>query len=184
MAIKITVTKAGADHDLGASKFFGTPTVPVDWANTFDDDEIFFCQIRLEDIAHLDRENRLPHFGYLYVFLHTAGGDWDLTAHVRYCAEDPGMAIGDFNEAVEGYEQFNEAWLMEFSPAEEDADGIRLLGVPTDWGYEEEPPQLLLQFDPLDSEMGFLDSMDGYCYLCFGENPRDLSAITFQADYS
>ena len=67
-AIKITVKKAPEGYDLGASKFFGTPTVPPAWGGDFYDDEIYFCQIKLSDIAELDRENRLPHTGYLYIF--------------------------------------------------------------------------------------------------------------------
>ena len=70
-AIKITVKKAPEPYDLGASKFFGTPTVPLAWDGDFCDDEIFFCQIKLSDIAELDTENKLPHTGYLYIFLHT-----------------------------------------------------------------------------------------------------------------
>ena len=64
-AIKITAKKAPEGYDLGASKFFGTPTVPLSWNDDFDDDEIFFCQIKLSDIAQLDTENRLPHTGTL-----------------------------------------------------------------------------------------------------------------------
>ncbi|MBQ4066753.1 MAG: hypothetical protein IJD22_03810, partial [Clostridia bacterium] len=66
-AIAITVKEAPEGYDLGASKFFGTPTIPKEWAEDFDDDEMFFCQIRLSDIAELDTDNRLPHSGYLYV---------------------------------------------------------------------------------------------------------------------
>ena len=75
-AIKITVKKAPEPYDLGASKFFGTPTVPLAWDGDFYEDEIFFCQIKLSDIAQLDTENRLPHSGYLYIFLHTEDGKY------------------------------------------------------------------------------------------------------------
>ena len=50
-AIKITAKKAPEGYDLGASKFFGTPTVPLSWDGDFYDDELFFCQIKLSD-AH------------------------------------------------------------------------------------------------------------------------------------
>ena len=62
-AIKITAKKAPVGYDLGASKFFGTPTVPIAWDGDFYDDELFFCQIRLSDIAELDKDNKLPHTG-------------------------------------------------------------------------------------------------------------------------
>ena len=184
MAIGIHIKKADRVYDLGTSKFFGTPTVPSAWETDFDEDEIFFCQIRLRDIAALDTENRLPHTGYLYVFLYTRNGNRDLMADVRYYDGEPEMAIDDFNATVPGYEICNDAWLMEFSPAEEDGDQTRLLGIPSDWNYAEAPPRLLLQFDPLDNPMGFLRNMDGFLYLFFGENTSDLTAVTLHAEYS
>ena len=60
-AIGIRVKKADDGYDLGASKFFGTPTVPEAWETDFSDTALFFCQLRLADIAALDTENRLPH---------------------------------------------------------------------------------------------------------------------------
>ena len=113
-AIGIKVKKAPEGYDLGASKFFGTPTVPLGWESDFYEDELFFCQIRLSDIAHLDKENRLPHTGYLYVFLSTEDGQYHLDADVRYVANEPELAIDDFNAEVEGYERYTQAYLMEF----------------------------------------------------------------------
>lgn len=184
MAIGIKVTKTPERYDLGASKFFGTPTVPLAWAEDFCEDEIFFCQIRLADIAALDPQNLLPHTGYLYVFLHTEDGNWCLRADVRYHDGEPELALEEFNSAVPGYERYEEAWLMEFLPVEDHADCNRLLGVPSDWNYEEQPPKLLLQYDPLDSEMDFLDAMDGFVYLFFGADDRDFSSVTLHAEYT
>lgn len=184
MAIKIKVKKAPAEYDLGASKFFGTPTVPLAWRQAFDEDEIFLCQIRLADIAALDREGRLPHTGYLYIFLHTGGGDYGLAADVRYDDGEPALAIDDFNLAVEGYEKFNDAYLMEFDTVDDAEDCTRLFGVPSDWNYEDEAPALLMQFDPLDSEMGFLSHLDGFLYFFFGEDERDFGAVTLTEEYS
>ena len=184
MAIGIKVKKAPVDYDLGASKFFGTPTVPLAWEGDFYEDEIFLCQINLADIAHLDKENRLPHAGYLYIFLHTDGGDYNLEADVRYFDGDPELAIDDFNLEVEGYERFNDAYLMEFCEVDDDEDCTHLLGVPSDWNYEDTPPKLLLQFDPLDSEMGFLDHLDGFLYFFFGKDENDLESVTLVEEYS
>ena len=68
MAIKITARAAEGEYDLGASKFLGNPTIPGEWLDDFSEDTMFFCQIRLSDIAHLDKENKLPktkcHCGY------------------------------------------------------------------------------------------------------------------------
>ena len=183
-AIKITVKKAPEDYDLGASKFFGAPTVPAVWEEDFYDDEIFFCQIRLSDIAGLDKENRLPHTGYLYIFLHTDGGDYDLQPDVRYWGGEGEVAIDDFNEAIEGYEDFGEAYLMEFGEADECEDCTRLFGLPSDWNYEGEPPALLMQYDPLDSEMGFLDHLDGFLYFLPGEGEYGLDGVSIHNEYS
>ena len=184
MAIGIKVKKAPGDYDLGASKFFGTPTVPLAWEGDFYEDEIFLCQINLADIAHLDKENRLPHTGYLYIFLHTDGGDYNLEADVRYFDGEPELAIDDFNLEVEGYERFNDAYLMEFSEVDENEVCTRLFGVPSDWNYEDEPSKLLLQFDPLDSEMEFLDYLDGFLYFFFGKDENDLEGVTLVEEYS
>ena len=184
MAIGIKVKKAPVDYDLGASKFFGTPTVPLAWEGDFYEDEIFLCQINLADVAHLDKENRLPHTGYLYIFLHTDSGDYDLEADVRYFEGDPELAIDDFNLEVEGYEGFNDAYLMEFYEVDDAEDCTRLFGVPSDWNYEDEPQKLLFQFDPLDSEMGFLDHLDGFLYFFFGKDDNDLESVTLVEEYS
>ena len=177
-AIKITAKKAPESYDLGASKFFGTPTTPMAWDGDFSDDEIFFCQIRLSDIAELDPESRLPHTGYLYVFVHTEDGEYHLGADVRYHDGEPELAIDGFNAAVEGYEKYTDAYLMSFSETEEDEICTRLFGVPSDWNYADAPPRLLLQYDPLDGDMGFLDFLDGFVYFFFGEDGKSFGGIT------
>ena len=182
-AIRISLKKAPVEYDLGASKFFGTPTVPLEWESDFRADEIFLCQIKLSDIAELDSDKLLPRSGYLYVFLHTGEGIYRLRPHVRYFDGEPGLAIDDFNCAVEGYEHLNEAYLMEFSETGESESCTRLFGVPSGESSRE-GGRLLMQLDPLDSGMGFLDSLDGYIYLFFGENESDLSEVTLEEDYS
>lgn len=183
-SIKMKVRPAPAEYDLTASKFFGSPTIPEEWADDFDEDVIFLCQIRLQDIAPYDKENRLPHTGYLYIFLDTYEGEYDLVPIVRYSADEPDTVIEDFNESVAGYEEYTEAWLIEFEEGEEDEACTRLLGVPSDWNYEEEPPRLLMQFDPLDSDMGIFNHIDGFFYFLFGEDEKDFSAVTLVEEYS
>ena len=183
-AIRITAKKAPADYDLGASKFFGTPTVPLAWNGDFDDDEIFFCQIRLADLAQLDKDNRLPHTGYLYIFLHTEDGNYQLGADIRYHNGEPELAIDDFNAEVDEYEKYTEAYLMEFSEVEEDEICTRLFGVPSDWNYPDPPPKLLMQYDPLDNDMDFLDTLDGFLYFFFGKDETNLEQITLMEEYT
>ena len=180
-SISIRVKEAEGKYDLGKSKFFGTPTVPGDWVDDFYEDEIFFCQIRLADIAELDPEARLPQEGYLYIFLHTDG---TLSPDVRYYGGEPDNALDGFNADVDGFEQYTKEYLMDFAPADEDAEGTRLFGIPSDWQYGEEPPRLLLQYDPLDAPMGFLDSRDGYLYFFFGEDGADLDGVTLLEEFS
>ena len=103
---------------------------------------------------------------------------------MRYHGGEPELAIDDFNAAVEGYERYTEAYLMEFSRADEDEICTRLFGVPSDWSYGEEPPKLLMQYDPLDNEMDFLDTIDGFVYLFFGEDERDIGAVTLKEEYT
>lgn len=182
-AIGIKLKKVESGYDLGASKFFGTPTLPRNWQDDFYDDEIFFFQIRLSDIAELDTQNLLPNTGYLYAFLHTENGKYNLTANVKYSNEEPELALEDFNLAVEGYEDFDTAWLMEFYETEEDEICTRLFGRPSDWNYEGKPPKLLLQFDPLDNDVKFLDDIDGFLYIFFGED-NNLNSAFLHLEYS
>ena len=97
MAIKLNVTKAKGKYDLGSSKFLGHPTLPSKWVNAFDNDTIFFLQIRLSDIKDLDKENKLPHEGYLYIFLDTAYGEYDLRPIVKYYRGEPTDCVNSFN---------------------------------------------------------------------------------------
>ncbi|MBE6594821.1 MAG: DUF1963 domain-containing protein [Ruminococcaceae bacterium] len=183
-AIKISLKKAPESYDLGASKFFGTPTVPLAWDGDFYEDEIFFCQIRLSDIAELDKENRLPHTGYLYIFLETEDGNYHLKPDVRYYDSKPELAINDFNAAVDGFENFTEAYLMEFSEADGDEICTKLFGSPSDWNYADKPPKLLMQYDPLDNDTGFLEFLDGFIYFFFGEDEKKLENITLWEEYT
>lgn len=184
MAIGIKVKKAEGAHDLSASKFFGTPTVPLAWEDDFCEDEIFLCQIRMSDIAPLDEENALPHKGYLYVFLDVSEGDYHLRPIIRYSENEPQLAFDEFNADIEGYGHLTEDWLMEFFPAEEDYDGMRLLGVPSDWNYEEDPPKLFLQYDPLEAPMGFLEQIDGYVYVFFDDDLDFFTDTSLWEEYS
>lgn len=184
MAIGIKLKKARRGFDPAASKFFGAPTVPLAWEDSFYDEELFLCQIRLADLAKYDTEGRLPHEGYLYIFLDTSEGEYSLSADVRYYDGEPELLIDDFNAGVEGYECFTDTYLMEFYMVTDDADCTRLFGTPSDWNYEEEPPRLLMQYDPLDDDTGFLSHLDGFVYLAFGEDECDLGAVTVIEVYS
>ena len=73
-----------------------------------------------------ENDERIPHSGYLYVFLDTA--EYPYRARVLHCVEEPAIAMDDFNAEVAGAEHLTDDWLMEFSPAEETAEGISPFG--------------------------------------------------------
>lgn len=111
-------------------------------------------------------------------------GKYHLGADVRYFGGEPDLAIDDFNTDVDEYEKYTEACLMEFSEADEEEICTRLFGVPSDWNYEDEPPKLLMQYDSLDNEMDFLDTLDGFVYFFFGNDERDFEKITLMEEYT
>lgn len=179
-AIGIKIKKAADGHDPDASKFFGAPVIPAAWQDMFSDDVIFFAQIRLSDIAELDCENRLPHTGYLYLFLDVEMYPYQAMAY--YFDGEPNVVIDDFNEAEPQFAHLCEDWVMTFEAADDAADGIKLFGAPSS-GYQSDTA-LLLQFDPLASDTGFLENIDGYAYFFFGEDARDIDAVSFAIDRS
>ncbi len=180
-AIKIKLEKAPQEYDFGCSKFFGDPTIPSAWQERFAEDIVFFAQLRLEELAPYDRENRLPHTGYLYFFLDTAQYPYDVW--VDYYDGEPDMLVEQFNEAVPEFEHLNQAFIMSFAECDEAADGTRLFGVPSSGCEAEEP--LLLQFDPLDVPTGFLEEIDGYAYIFYATDKADLNgAANFVIDRS
>lgn len=180
-AIGIKIKKqTNKEHDYGASKFFGAPTLPEEWVDKFSDDVIFFAQIRLSDIAKLDTENKLLHTGYLYIFLDVEMYPYQSMAY--YYDGEPTVVIDDFNEIEPSFSHLNEDWLMSFEPVKDDYDGIRLFGVPSSGLDTDE--ELFLQFDPLCENTGFLDNIDGYVYLFFGEGEKRIDGIGLKIDRS
>ena len=177
-AIGIKIKPAGDVYDIKSSKLFGAPCLPKEWMDDrFTKDEMFFCQIRLSDIATLDSENKLPHDGFLYVFLRTARGENNLELVLREYKGEPTIVINWFNEIVDGYAHLRSDYLMEFFEVDEDYAGTKLFGIPANWSLGENPPKVLFQFNPKDTDAGFLENLNGYLYLLFGENQSDLSQV-------
>ena len=184
MAIRIKIKKAEGEYDLGASKFLGRPTLPDHLEDELDSDTIFFMQIRLSDIAELDKENKLPHKGYLYIFLDTANTEYSLVPIVKYVKSEPTNCINEFNGIVSGYEEFIDDYLIEFEECDDLAEGNKLFGKPNDWNYAEDDRELLLQFDPMDNEMGIFSHLDGYFYFFFGKDRKNYGDIELVEDIS
>lgn len=182
-AIKLTVKKATGDYDQGRSKFLGNPTLPTGWSDTFDSSVIFLLQIRLEEIAKLDKDNLLPHKGYLYFFLDVADTEYSMKPIVKYYDGEPEELLNGFNDIVDGYEDYVNDYLVEFSECDDYDDGIKLFGKPNDWNYEGEPEKLLLQFDPIASDMGIFSHLDGFLYFFFGKE-KDFSDVSLLEEIS
>lgn len=138
----------------GQSKWWGEPDMPesLDWpevtvtdedGETYSDPLTFVCQIRCEDIAHLDTEGLLPHEGMLYFFaaLDYFLGDFDSPAY-------PGMGqwSSEYFRVLytpscdelhthhttypDGTPATMPAEAITFSRCAEAGDGFRLLGSP------------------------------------------------------
>ncbi len=183
--IRIKTKKAEGKYDVGASKMLGDPVLPEALADSLPQTAMFLMQIRLEDIKELDEENLLPHEGYLYFFLDTEDGLYSLKPIVKYVKEEPTHHIEGFNEIVEGFEEYTHDFLIEFEKCEEDADGNKLLGCPSDWQYAQEPERLLFQLDPLaDPEMGILNILDGFIYFFFDEDMKNFDKVKLVEDIS
>lgn len=184
MAIKISVKKASGDYDLGVSKFLGSPTLPEKWLNSFNDTTIFFCQIRLEDIKDLDKENKLPHQGYLYIFLDVSDSEYSLKPIVKYYKGEPTHCLNGFNDIVDGFEEYTDDYLIEFSECDDYESGNKLLGYPNHLDDSINSIPLLLQFDPLDSEMGIFSHMDGLIYITLGNDKKTFKDVSIIEDIS
>lgn len=184
MAIHLKVKKATGDYDLGASKFLGSPVMPEKMTDDFGEDIIFLLQLRLSDIKDLDKDNLLPHEGYLYIFLDISNTEYSLKPIIRYTKEEPTHCLNEFNDIVDGYEEFVDDYLIEFEECDDYASGNKLFGKPNDWNYEDEPKKLLFQFDPLDSDMGIFSHLDGLIYFFFGDGKDPLKKVTIKEEIS
>lgn len=179
-AIKINAAEPHKTGSSPGSKFFGDPVVPYGWQEMFSDDVISFAQIKLSDIALLDTENKLPHTGYLYLFLDVEMYPYQAMAY--YYDGEPNTVIDDFNAVEPRFAHLTEERLMSFEPCDDNYEGTRLFGCVQSGCCEN--GEVLLQFDPIENETGFLDSIDGYVYFLFGEDRRDIDGISFFIDRS
>ena len=184
MAIRLTVKKAEGEYDLGASKFLGSPVLPARWVNSFGEDIIFLLQLRLSDIKDLDKDNLLPHEGYLYIFLDVSNSEYSLKPIVKYTKSEPTHVLNGFNDIVDGYEEFVDDYLIEFSECDDYETGNKLFGRPNDWNYGDEPRELLFQFDPLDSDMGIFNQLDGLIYFFFGKDRKTFKDVVLLEEIS
>ena len=181
IALKVRKLESDEEYDEGCSKFFGAPCLPESMEDPYPDDGVFFAQIRCEDIKELDPDCRLPHEGYLYFFLDAEMYPSDqLYMMVEHSPEEPIYVIDDYNEEC-NIKGLTDTYVITFERADADYDGTKLLGVPSsDVDDSGERGGLLLQYDPLDFDVPYLSTLDGYAFVFFG---KDEESRLSGADY-
>ena len=184
-SIKMKIYPSDGTGKPNASKFLGCPVIPDEWLEEFDDNVMFLMQIKLSDIAQLDSDNLLPHKGYLYVFLDTTEGIYNLKPIIKYYDAEPYNIVDNFNSVVPEFTEYLDTFLISFELENCDYNGTKLLGNPSWWNYQDQPGPLLFQFDPLDNEINLFPTLDGLLYFFFNQNNKnDFSKITLIEDYS
>ncbi len=173
IAMKVRKVQPGENIDESCSKFFGRPCLPESMQNPYPDDGVFFAQIRCEDIKELDPECRLPHEGYLYFFLDAEMYPSDqLYMMVDYSLEEPKYVIDDYNDEC-NIKGLTDTYVITFEKVDAGYEGTKLLGYPSnDVDDSDERTGLLLQYDPLEFDVPFLSTLDGYAFVFFGEEEK------------
>lgn len=175
-AIAMKVRKVQPDEkiDESCSKFFGKPCLPKSMNEPYPDDGVFFAQIRCSDLKDLDPECRLPHEGYLYFFLDAEMyPSNDLYMMVDYTTDEPAIVIDDYNECC-NIKGLTDTYVITFEKVDAGYEGTKLLGYPSnDVDDSDDRCGLLLQYDPLDFDVPFLSTLDGYAFVFFGDDDED-----------
>ena len=164
MAIKINIQPSAQDL-VGKSHWWGFPDLPeaCEWPCNEDGDLLtFICQIRLEDIADLDADDRLPHKGMLWFFSELdyflgdmdapcgGSGEWEQGTFKVLYSEDCKELFTHEYYSESGDPAVLAAEEMTFEATSETDFGFKLLGMPAmTEGYENENEGLmsLLQLD-------------------------------------
>lgn len=167
------------------SRFFGPLICPEEIFNQVDD-LLFLGMIHLPEIAELDKENRLPHKGYLYFFMDVEEGYRRMMPYVFYSEKEPELCCDDFNEPfIEEYGKVHRPIGIEFYETDADASGCKLFGEPYDWNYADPPKtKLLLTISHMDEELNFLPQLDGFTYIFFGEEGNEFEGAYAFYEYS
>lgn len=169
--IGITVEKAHGEYDPGTSKFFGAPTMPEEWLSdgTINDEDFFFCQLKISEFKKFDKNGLLPQKGFIYIFLLFEDGKF--TPNVRYCNSEPDTLIDDFNAGFDFLGDTDTEYSIDFFETDNAEDGTRLIA-------EDDDNIILLQYDPLDDNMpSFLADTEKIAYLSI--NKDDLKKLDF-----
>lgn len=115
MSIKINC--GDNECELESSKFFGEILLPEKWLieDVFSPDELFFCQINLEELYEAVGKTLLPSSGILYFFINYGK---KMQGIVRYTCDEVD-AYTCFNEDWESDYDVVTEWPMEFTKGDE-----------------------------------------------------------------
>ena len=162
--IGITVEKAHGEYDPGTSKFFGAPTMPEEWLSdgTINDEDFFFCQLKISELKKFDKDGLLPQKGFIYIFLSFEDGKF--IPNIRYCNSEPDTLIDDFNAGFDFLGDTDTEYSIDYFETDNAEDGTRLI-------VENDDNVILLQYDPLDDNMSsFLADTEKIAYISIAKD--------------
>lgn len=162
--IGITVEKAHGEYDPGTSKFFGAPTMPEEWLSdgTINDEDFFFCQLKISELKKFDKDGLLPQKGFIYIFLSFEDGKF--LPNIRYCNSEPDTLIDDFNAGFDFLGDTDTEYSIDYFETDNAEDGTRLI-------VENDDNVILLQYDPLDDNMpSFLADTEKIAYISIAKD--------------
>lgn len=162
--IGITVEKAHGEYDPGTSKFFGAPTMPEEWLSdgTINDEDFFFCQLKISELKKFDKDGLLPQKGFIYIFLSFEDGKF--IPNIRYCNSEPDTLIDDFNAGFDFLGDTDTEYSIDYFETDNAEDGTRLI-------VENDDNVILLQYDPLDDNMpSFLADTEKIAYVSIAKD--------------
>jgi len=92
---------------------------------------------------------------------------------VDHCLDELKYVIEDYNEEC-NIKGLTDTYVITFEKVDAGYEGTKLLGYPSnDVDDNDDRTGLLLQYDPLDFDVPFLSTLDGYAFVFFGENEKD-----------
>ncbi len=175
IGIKYRIKRQEVEKDFNKSKFFGAPFFPEGLVETLDEDDVFICQINLEDIEHFNCA--LPKRGYLYFFINVSSYQYEgKVFYVDYTSsiKNDFVVIDDINDDFLDDYQIPSPMHMEFYRIDNDSQkefswedfDIQLFGECPDFIEEEyrlEGYRCLLMIDTMGVDIfPSFGSLDGY----------------------
>ena len=168
--IGIKVEKAHGEYDPGTSKFFGSPTMPEEWLSdgTVNDEDFFFCQLKVSEFKAFDKSGLAPLTGFIYFFLTFEDGTF--IPNVRYSSQEPDTLIDDFNIGFDFLGDTSAEYSIDYTSVA-DGEGTKIL-------FENDDEFVLLEYDPLDDNMpSFLANTEKIAY--FTMSKEDFKKLDF-----